>query len=149
MQPLALGRRVLTAAALVLALGGAAGCGAVPVPGSGGAGSRYAHAYRPDGSATIVAGQALTLRLGDMYFRPNTLIVARGTAVQLELHNGSRIEHNFTVEPLGISQNVGPGQTATVHFTPTTAGTYYFYCAVPGHAAAGMVGRLTVRQATR
>lgn len=39
----------------------------------------------------------------------------------------------------------GPGETATLSFTPLAAGSYRFYCAEPGHAAAGMVGTLTVQ----
>jgi uncharacterized cupredoxin-like copper-binding protein len=38
-----------------------------------------------------------------------------------------------------------PGsQSALALFRPTQTGTYTFYCAVPGHRAAGMVGTLTV-----
>ena len=32
----------------------------------------------------------------------------------------------------------------TVTFTPTDPGTYEFYCTIPGHREAGMVGSLVV-----
>jgi uncharacterized cupredoxin-like copper-binding protein len=41
-------------------------------------------------------------------------------------------------------EHVQPGQTATVSFTPTVAGTYEYYCDVPGHKDAAMKGTLTV-----
>jgi uncharacterized cupredoxin-like copper-binding protein len=41
-------------------------------------------------------------------------------------------------------EHVQPGQTATVSFTSTAAGTYEYYCDVPGHKDAAMKGTLTV-----
>jgi uncharacterized cupredoxin-like copper-binding protein len=37
-----------------------------------------------------------------------------------------------------------PGATGHMTFTPTKSGTYEFYCTVPGHKDAGMVGTMTV-----
>ena len=36
------------------------------------------------------------------------------------------------------------GKPALALFTPTTPGTYTFYCHIPGHREAGMVGTLIV-----
>jgi uncharacterized cupredoxin-like copper-binding protein len=38
----------------------------------------------------------------------------------------------------------GPGQSATLDFTPSKPGTYEFWCTVPGHKEAGMRGTLVV-----
>jgi uncharacterized cupredoxin-like copper-binding protein len=39
-----------------------------------------------------------------------------------------------------------PGATGTVTFTPTSPGTYEYFCTVAGHKEAGMVGTLTVTE---
>jgi uncharacterized cupredoxin-like copper-binding protein len=38
------------------------------------------------------------------------------------------------------------GMGASVSFVPTKPGTFEFFCAVPGHKEAGMVGTLIVRE---
>lgn len=115
--------------------------------GCGGAGASggYASVYKPNGSATITPGQTLTVDLGRMDFQPNTLTAPKGATVTLLLKNDSALRHNFSLDAFHVSQNVGPGQSATATFTAAQTGTFYFYCNVPGHARAGMVGELTVQ----
>jgi nitrosocyanin len=108
-------------------------------------GSQYAAYYKADGNATIAAGQTLTMTLGTLSFTPNTLTVAKGTPVSIKIVNSSSLNHNFSLDAFNVNQNVDAGATQTVTFTPSQAGTYYFYCNVPGHAQAGMVGKLTVQ----
>jgi uncharacterized cupredoxin-like copper-binding protein len=54
------------------------------------------------------------------------------------------LPHNFSIDELGISVDVAAGEEgeATINAAP---GTYEFYCNVPGHREAGMVGTLTVQ----
>ena len=128
-------------AAVVLAVATAAGCGT----GKTHAGSQdHAQSYRPDGSASVAPGQTLSIRMGDMYFRPNTIQARAGGTITLRLQNASPILHNFTLSVAGINRNVPPKNSVVVSFPAPNSGVYYFYCDVPGHAAAGMVGRLTV-----
>jgi nitrite reductase (NO-forming) len=79
-------------------------------------------------------------------FDPETLSVKAGEQVTVVLDNKGVLEHNFVIDEFSVS--VGPiaGATkSTPHtFTPTTAGTYTYYCNVPGHKEAGMIGTLTV-----
>ena len=44
-----------------------------------------------------------------------------------------------------VAAHAMPGMSASVMFTPTQIGEYEFYCTIPGHREAGMVGRLIVR----
>ncbi len=67
--------------------------------------------------------------------------------VTISFTNVSPLEHNLTVaqgaKVLGATPTfAGGAKTLTLNLKP---GTYVFYCAVPGHRAAGMEGKLTVR----
>jgi plastocyanin len=152
--------RALLAAALALGTALATACGNITTPappssstaGSATAalptGSQYAKYYKPNGSATLLPNKTLTVQLSNYKFTPNTLTVASGTAVTLDLQNtASAMPHNFSLDAWSVSVNVSPGQSATTSFTPNAPGTYYFYCNVPGHAQLGMVGRLIVTAA--
>jgi uncharacterized cupredoxin-like copper-binding protein len=62
------------------------------------------------------------------------------------LHNFSITDHgNPEVENLDISLDIQPGATESVT-VEAPPGTYYFYCNVPGHEAAGMYGYLVVEE---
>jgi uncharacterized cupredoxin-like copper-binding protein len=60
--------------------------------------------------------------------------------------NQGHIPHNFRISGNGVEQHtmlVMPGQSGTLT-AQLKPGTYDYECAVEGHAAAGMRGRLTV-----
>jgi uncharacterized cupredoxin-like copper-binding protein len=80
----------------------------------------------------------------DIAFDPKDVTIAAGTAITLSLLNTGVAAHNFSVDELGISVDLAPGETQTVSVN-ALAGTYEFSCNVPGHKEAGMVGTLTVQ----
>jgi uncharacterized cupredoxin-like copper-binding protein/CBS domain-containing protein len=88
-------------------------------------------------------GQTVSLEAGNFYFKPNAVTIAANTAVAFAIKNVAQIPHNFSIDELKISEALPPGQTTTVTVT-APAGTYEFYCNLPGHKAAGMFGTLTV-----
>lgn len=94
------------------------------------------------------AGSSLTLTAdpgGALKFDTTTLSAKAGT-VTITLDNPSSVPHAIAVEGDGVDQDgetVQEGGTSTVTVT-LKAGTYTFYCPVPGHEAAGMKGTLTV-----
>lgn len=59
----------------------------------------------------------------------------------LTLPNEGVTLHNFSVDALGIDVDIAPGVTEEVVIN-VLAGAYDFYCNVPGHKEAGMVGTL-------
>ena len=72
--------------------------------------------------------------------------VAKPGPVTISMPNGSPIQHNISIQ--GPVNAKGPivGHGATSSFKATLKpGTYTFLCDVPGHAAAGMKGTLTVK----
>lgn len=104
-------------------------------------------------TSSAAAGASSTLTdsadpSGALKFTKSTLTAKAGT-VTIDFANSSPLAHNFTVQQ-GTS---GPVVGATPTFMGGTktltlklkAGTYTFYCSVPGHRAAGMQGTLTVQ----
>jgi uncharacterized cupredoxin-like copper-binding protein len=88
-----------------------------------------------------VAGAALEMY--DIYFEPKEITVPADTGVTLTITNKGVTLHNFAIDALDVSVDVDPGATEEV-VIDAPAGEYEFYCNVPGHKAAGMVGTLIV-----
>jgi plastocyanin len=116
------------AAATVLAL--AAVLGAVAVAG-------------PRQPAALPGSQRIALRAARTAYSTTTLS-ARPGSVTVSLANRDLFWHTFTIQRLGVNMDVPVGGTRSVSFT-AAPGTYSFVCTIPGHAAAGMRGTLTVR----
>jgi uncharacterized cupredoxin-like copper-binding protein/uncharacterized protein (DUF305 family) len=102
-------------------------------------------ATSPAGTPSIAAGRAdVTIESYDIYFEPKALTIPAGTEVTLTLPNEGVTLHNFSIDALGISVDIGPGETKMVTIN-APAGAYEYYCNVPGHKEAGMVGTLTAQ----
>jgi len=99
----------------------------------------------PAGSpqASPAASNGQTVDLLDIRFEPKNITIAANTDVTFTLTNKGVAPHNFSIDQLHIDQDVQPGETKTIT-VKAPAGTYQFYCNVPGHREAGMVGTLTV-----
>jgi plastocyanin len=72
---------------------------------------------------------------------------ATAGSVTLVMPNMSPITHDISIKGNGVNQNgpqVPKGGTSKVT-ADLQAGTYEFYCSVPGHEAGGMKGTLTVK----
>lgn len=110
----------------------------------------------------------VTITMTEFGFEPNAISVTAGSPVELTLVNEGAIEHDFVIEVIPVtgvtSSNSGDhhmstdehskfdlhtstaaGETSTLTFTPTEAGTYKIICSVPGHLDAGMTGELIVK----
>jgi plastocyanin len=81
----------------------------------------------------------------DIAFTQKELTIPANTDVTVELTNNGATAHDFVIDELGINSGaVEPGASTTVTIN-APAGTYEYYCSVPGHRPAGMVGTLTVQ----
>ena len=99
------------------------------------------------GGAPTTAAQDVTLTATDAFaFTPNTITGKVGQPIHVTLvNNANGLVHSFVIDEFNVKlDNVQPKTSGEVTFTPTTAGTFQFYCDTPGHKAAGMVGTLTV-----
>jgi uncharacterized cupredoxin-like copper-binding protein len=89
-------------------------------------------------------GDAVEVVSHDIFFEPKEITIPADSDVTVSLPNEGVTAHNFSIDELGISVDIAPGATEeTVINAP--AGTYEYYCNVPGHKPAGMVGTLTVQ----
>jgi uncharacterized cupredoxin-like copper-binding protein len=89
------------------------------------------------------ASEAVAVESHDIFFEPAELSIPADTDVTVQLPNEGVTPHNFSIDELGIDVDIAPGATEeTVINAP--AGTYEYYCNIPGHKQAGMVGTLTV-----
>lgn len=109
------------------------------------AASSSAAAPAPSGAAHVLKLAADSN--GGLSYDTTTLTAHPGK-VTIEFTNSAAIEHNVTV-----SSSAGSTVGATPTFNGATksltvdlkAGTYTFFCSVPGHRQAGMQGTLTVQ----
>lgn len=108
-----------------------------------------------EGVGTPVEGEApagaeappaagVTIVSKDILFEPATAEIAADTDATFTLPNEGMAPHNFSIDALNISVDIAPGATETVTVN-APVGEYEFYCNVPGHKEAGMVGKLTVK----
>jgi uncharacterized cupredoxin-like copper-binding protein len=101
---------------------------------------------------------------GDLRFSPSELQLEAGKLYKLVLKNQSPSEHYFSAlqfaaaiwtrkveagsaEIKGAVREieVKPNGEAEWFFVPVQAGSFHLECTIPGHAAAGMVGEITVK----
>ncbi|MGV3587415.1 MAG: PVC-type heme-binding CxxCH protein [Adhaeribacter sp.] len=75
----------------------------------------------------------------------NPVLQARkGETVRIKIVNGELMTHDIALEKMGIKSKVlvEKGDTASVVFKAAQSDTYF--CSIPGHRAAGMVGKFEV-----
>jgi uncharacterized cupredoxin-like copper-binding protein len=70
--------------------------------------------------------------------------LARPGTVKFEVKNAGKMAHNFRINRKQ-THLIKPGKTARLTVAFKKKGSYHYICAVPGHAALGMKGVLTVR----
>jgi plastocyanin len=73
-----------------------------------------------------------------------TTLTATAGAVDIRLTNDSSVPHDVTIEGEGSSEIISGGATSDLTIADLPAGTYTYFCSVPGHEQAGMTGTLTV-----
>lgn len=122
------------------------------------------------GALAVEADLVIDLELTDFAFVPARLTVKAGEVIHINAENTSSNIHDFTIDKVDADLHIialpGTGEhahmdgpMADVHFAFTETGKgaiqvrihepgeYVYYCSVPGHREAGMVGTIIVEAA--
>jgi uncharacterized cupredoxin-like copper-binding protein len=98
----------------------------------------------PGGSFAEAPTQSAVLIAKEMKF-VGSIEAKSGEALGLFITNQDDFDHAFDIDALNIHVRLPANGAAAVVVKAKGAGALDYYCGVPGHTAAGMVGRLTVR----
>jgi plastocyanin len=97
------------------------------------------------GSTDLGSSTDLDLELDDSYFAPTFVKADPGSTVTVTLTNEGDAPHTFTIDDLGVDEQVQPGASATVEVELPEEGTLAYYCRF--HVAGGMQGAFVVSDA--
>jgi uncharacterized cupredoxin-like copper-binding protein len=111
----------------------------------GGNGDASPAADGPDGAdgAQAASADALTIVATEFAFDPDSFTLPADTPVEIVLDNQGVIEHDITIDEGDVLIYADAGETVSGEVN-LPAGTYDFYCDIPGHRASGMEGTVTV-----
>ncbi|MES2424676.1 MAG: cupredoxin family protein [Pseudomonadota bacterium] len=143
--------------------------------------SAFAHSDKPHGAAPAavvkeqkewgIAGDAravnrtITLRMKEMRFSPDRIVVKQGETIRFVLHNHGKLLHEMVIgtrkeldahaalmlkfptmehdEP--YMAHVSSGKASEMIWTFNRPGSFEFACLIAGHFQAGMVGKIVVQ----
>jgi uncharacterized cupredoxin-like copper-binding protein len=102
------------------------------------------------GSAPATGGgKTISVDAAEFTFAPNKLDAKVGEKLTFKITNKGTLDHSFVVADAGGTVigriDVKIGGSASLDFTPSKAGTYQFYCDVPGHKESGMIGTINAQ----
>ena len=118
-----------------------AACGGGGDDGDGGGGGE--EPTGATGATSEPAGATLEVTAAEFTFTPDSLTASADTATTVKVTNSGTIEHDLTIDEANLKIATPATESGEGTFT-LAAGTYTFYCSVPGHREAGMEGTLTV-----
>lgn len=94
-----------------------------------------------------IPSSAIRLKVTSSGFSPSRFTVKAGSVVTLAVTSNDSQTHLFAMDDPSLSAlaiGLAPGETRAITFNAPKAGTYGFHCGVPGHAARGETGKMTV-----
>jgi plastocyanin len=79
-------------------------------------------------------------------FVPNEITVKKGDTVQITFKNLEGM-HDFVIDEFNArTKRIKTGESESISFIASKAGTFEFYCSVGSHRAMGMKGNLVVTE---
>jgi nitrite reductase (NO-forming) len=107
--------------------------------------SPSAPAAAPAAAAPVQAANgAVEIVASEFKFAPAQLSLPGAGSLNVTLKNTGAVEHDVVFEGVDGMVHAAAGQTAKGAFQFARDGVYTFFCSIPGHKEAGMVGNLTV-----
>lgn len=94
------------------------------------------------GSKDVTGADEVELEMDDFYFEPTVLEGEAGQTLKVELENEGAATHTFTVDELGVDEEVPSGDKGEAEVTFPDSGALVFYCRF--HQGQGMRGGLSV-----
>jgi nitrite reductase (NO-forming) len=94
-------------------------------------------------NATTAASTTDTVKAMEFKYVLSKSTVSRGT-VTFKIKNAGHLKHDFKINGKK-SKLLNPGASTTLTVSFSKAGKFSYLCTVPGHAQAGMKGKLTVK----
>jgi len=85
----------------------------------------------------------LQVDASEFAFDPDELSASADSVTAIRVTNVGSIEHDLRIDEADLTIVTARSETAEGTFS-LPAGTYTFYCSIPGHREAGMEGALTV-----
>lgn len=90
---------------------------------------------------TVAGAREIEVNAASFSFTPEEIRVGVGEDVTIVLRS-SGATHDFVVKGIGHVVSAKSGRTARGGLRIDRAGTYRFWCSVPGHRSAGMTGTI-------
>jgi plastocyanin len=91
---------------------------------------------------TVTNGKITVEGFDSLHFDVGTIKTTAGP-LQVTFVNKGGIEHTFTIKDTDLNLKASGGETKSGTVT-LQKGTYQFECTIPGHAQAGMKGKIEV-----
>ena len=143
---------LMSKAIAALVIGAATVAPAYAQHGQHGGNGSTAVQYRPDVTFTlhtdIADGKLVFISdAGESKGKANpTLRVPEGAVVQINLVNGDGATHDISVPDFKVQSNQlkDKGASTAVVFKADKKGEFTYICSLPGHIAAGMIGKIIV-----
>lgn len=97
------------------------------------------------GASPTASGVIEVETLDALKFDPAEFEAAPGQ--EIHVSNKGALQHDFVIDELDMTTDVLDGGSDQTIKVPDDAepGEYTFYCSIPGHQAAGMEGKMTIK----
>ncbi len=100
-----------------------------------------------NGGGSSSSGAATTIKVSLTEFKIDGDLMASPGPITLEVTNDGTMEHDLSIEELGVTTNsIAPGKTVTLDLGTVDQGDYEVICTIAGHAGSGMTTTLKVME---